>query len=125
MPEVDRGALGAATHLARLVPQHLMRTLYFTGRTIRAVDLVQHGAVLEVVPRERLDEAALDGRGEIAAKDPRVIRTAKEALNGDRPGRRQPELPVRAGLHDGAQPAGVSDELRDDVRPAPTRRAGR
>src|SRR5689334_4121511 len=32
VPEVDRGALGAATHLARLVPQHLMRTLYFTGR---------------------------------------------------------------------------------------------
>src|SRR5438270_2654100 len=25
LPEVDRGALGAATHLARLVPQHRMR----------------------------------------------------------------------------------------------------
>ena len=25
LPEVDRGALGAATHLARLVPQHPMR----------------------------------------------------------------------------------------------------
>jgi len=36
VPEVDRGALGAATHLARLVPPHLMRTLYFTGRTITA-----------------------------------------------------------------------------------------
>ena len=48
VPEVDRGALGAATHLARLVPQHLMRTLYFTGRTITAVDLVPHGSVLEV-----------------------------------------------------------------------------
>ena len=39
VPEVDRGALGAATHLARLVPPHLMRTLYFTGRTITAADL--------------------------------------------------------------------------------------
>src|SRR4051812_41232893 len=28
LPELDRGALGAATHLARLVPQHLMRALY-------------------------------------------------------------------------------------------------
>ena len=27
LPEVDQGALGAATHLARLVPQHLMRNL--------------------------------------------------------------------------------------------------
>ena len=35
IPEVDRGALGAATHLARMVPPHLMRTLYFTGRTSR------------------------------------------------------------------------------------------
>src|SRR5919206_5019916 len=40
VPEVDRGALGAATHLARLVPQHLMRTLYLTGRTIAAHELV-------------------------------------------------------------------------------------
>ena len=31
LPEVDRGALGAATHLARLVPQHLMRAMYFTA----------------------------------------------------------------------------------------------
>jgi enoyl-CoA hydratase len=27
LPEVDRGALGAATHLARLVPQHVMRQM--------------------------------------------------------------------------------------------------
>ena len=31
LPEVDRGALGAATHLSRLVPQHLMRALFFTA----------------------------------------------------------------------------------------------
>ena len=59
VPEVKQGALGAATHMARLVPQHLMRTLYFTARTIKAVDLVQHGSVYEVVPREELDAAAL------------------------------------------------------------------
>src|SRR5688500_8025961 len=82
VPEVNQGALGAATHLARLVPPHLMRTLYLTGRTIRAADLVQHGSVLEVVPRAELDEAALKVAGEIAAKDTRVIRAAKEALNG-------------------------------------------
>src|SRR3712207_9183302 len=32
LPEVDRGALGAATHLARLVPQHLMRAMVYTSR---------------------------------------------------------------------------------------------
>ena len=57
VPEVKQGALGAATHMARLVPQHLMRTLYFTARTIKAADLVQFGSVLEVVPRDRLDPA--------------------------------------------------------------------
>ena len=82
VPEVKQGALGAATHMARLVPQHLMRTLYFTARTIKAVDLVQHGSVYEVVPREELFDAALRIAADIADKDTRVIRAAKEALNG-------------------------------------------
>ncbi|QFU91803.1 enoyl-CoA hydratase family protein [Amycolatopsis sp. YIM 10] len=82
VPEVERGALGAATHLARLVPQHLMRTLYFTARRITAEELRAHGSVYEVVPRAELDEAALVLARDIAKKDPRVIRAAKEALNG-------------------------------------------
>jgi enoyl-CoA hydratase len=82
LPEVDRGALGAATHLARLVPQHLLRALYFTARTITAAELYRHGSVLDVVPRAELDAAALAVAAEIAAKDTRVIRAAKEALNG-------------------------------------------
>ncbi|WP_019739669.1 (7aS)-7a-methyl-1,5-dioxo-2,3,5,6,7,7a-hexahydro-1H-indene-carboxyl-CoA hydrolase, partial [Mycobacterium avium] len=36
LPEVERGALGAATHLSRLVPQHLMRRLVFTPPTLHA-----------------------------------------------------------------------------------------
>ncbi|MDQ0380369.1 enoyl-CoA hydratase family protein [Amycolatopsis thermophila] len=82
VPEVERGALGAATHLARLVPQHLMRTLYFTARKITAAELHQHGSVYQVVPRGELDEAALAVARDIAAKDTRVVRAAKEALNG-------------------------------------------
>lgn len=82
VPEVDRGALGAATHLARLVPQHLMRTLYYTARHIDAKTLQHFGSVYDVVPRGELDEAALRIAREIAAKDTRVIRAAKEAING-------------------------------------------
>lgn len=82
VPEVDRGALGAATHLARLVPQHLMRTLYYTARHIDAKTLQHFGSVYDVVPRAELDEAALRVARDIAAKDTRVIRAAKEALNG-------------------------------------------
>ena len=36
LPEVERGALGAATHLSRLVPQHMMRRLFFTAATVDA-----------------------------------------------------------------------------------------
>jgi enoyl-CoA hydratase len=113
VPEVDRGALGAATHLARLVPQHLMRTLYLTGRTIPAAELVSHGSVLEVVPPDRLDEAALAVAGEIAAKDPRVIRAAKAALNGIDPVDVNRSYRFEQGFTFELNLAGVSDELRD------------
>jgi enoyl-CoA hydratase len=82
LPEVDRGALGAATHLARLVPPQLMRAMVYTCRTATAADLHRFGTVHEVVPAARLQEAARAVAGEIAAKDPVVIRRAKEALNG-------------------------------------------
>ncbi|WP_028644384.1 enoyl-CoA hydratase family protein [Nocardioides sp. URHA0020] len=113
VPEVIQGALGAATHMARLVPQHMMRTLYFTARTIKAGDLVQFGSVLEVVPRDRLDDAALQVAGEIAAKDTRVIRAAKEALNGIDPIDVNKSYRFEQGFTMELNLAGVSDELRD------------
>jgi enoyl-CoA hydratase len=113
VPEVDRGALGAATHLARLVPAHLMRTLYFTGRNVAARDLVAHGSVLEVVPRAQLDEAALAVAGEIAAKDTRVIRAAKEAINGIDPVDVNRSYRFEQGFTMELNLAGVADEHRD------------
>ncbi|MEV8508972.1 enoyl-CoA hydratase family protein [Actinoplanes sp. NPDC051475] len=82
LPEVDRGALGAATHLSRLVPPQLMRTMVYTCRTVSAHDLQRYGTVLSVVPATGLRKAAREVAEEIAAKDPVVIRRAKEALNG-------------------------------------------
>jgi enoyl-CoA hydratase len=82
LPEVDRGALGAATHLSRLVPQHKARAMMYTSATATAAELHAFGSVLEVVEPERLREAALAVAGQIAAKDPTVIRAAKESLNG-------------------------------------------
>ena len=114
VPEVNQGALGAATHMARLVPQHMMRTLYFTARTIKAADLVQFGSVLEVVPREELDAAALNVAKDIAAKDTRVIRAAKEALNGIDPIDVNKSYRFEQGFTMELNLAGVSDELRDE-----------
>jgi enoyl-CoA hydratase len=82
LPEVDRGALGAATHLARLVPQPLVRAMVYTCRTVTARQLLAFGTVLEVVPPGELREAARRLAEEIAAKDPAVIRLAKQSLNG-------------------------------------------
>ncbi|MGN6781780.1 MAG: enoyl-CoA hydratase family protein [Marmoricola sp.] len=113
VPEVKQGALGAATHMARLVPQHLMRTLYFTARTVKAADLLQFGSVYEVVPREQLDAAALALAEDIAEKDPRVIRAAKAALNGIDPIDVNKSYRFEQGFTFELNLAGVSDELRD------------
>ncbi len=82
LPEVDRGALGAATHLSRLVPQHKMRAMVYTSATATAQELHHFGSVLRVVPQAELRDAATEVAAQIAAKSPTVIRAAKESLNG-------------------------------------------
>jgi enoyl-CoA hydratase len=82
LPEVDRGALGAATHLSRLVPQHRARAMMYTSATATAAELHAFGSVHAVVPRAELRTAAFRLAAEVAAKDPVVIRMAKEAFNG-------------------------------------------
>lgn len=82
LPEVDRGALGAATHLSRLVPQHKMRAMVYTSATASAYELAEFGSVLKVVQPEELRDAAFEAARQIAEKSPVVIRAAKESLNG-------------------------------------------
>jgi enoyl-CoA hydratase/carnithine racemase len=82
LPEVERGALGAATHLSRLVPQHKMRAMVYTAATATAAELHHFGSVHSVVPRDKLRDTALALAAGIAAKDPLVIRLAKQSLNG-------------------------------------------
>jgi enoyl-CoA hydratase len=113
LPEVDRGALGAATHLARLVPQHKMRAMVYTATTATADELHHFGSVLRVVPRDQLRDAALELAREIAAKNPTVIRAAKESLNGidlwdvNRSYRYEQGFTFELNL------SGVADEARD------------
>jgi enoyl-CoA hydratase len=113
LPEVDRGALGAATHLSRLVPQHLMRAMYYTGSTIDAHALHHHGSVYRVVPRDDLDGAALEIAHAIAAKDTRIIRCAKEAINGIDPQPVHRSYRYEQGFTFELNLAGVSDQHRD------------
>ncbi|RAG85814.1 enoyl-CoA hydratase family protein [Streptacidiphilus pinicola] len=113
LPELDRGALGAATHLARLVPQHLMRTLYYTSRTVSAQELHRHGSVWQVVPREELADAALELAREIATKDGYLIRLAKAAINGIDPVDVRRSYRFEQGFTFEANLSGVADRHRE------------
>lgn len=82
LPEVERGVLGAATHLSRLVPQQRMRAMYYTSARASADELKQFGSVHEVVDRSSLRAAARAIATVIASKDPKVVRLAKASING-------------------------------------------
>ncbi|MET8325974.1 enoyl-CoA hydratase family protein [Streptomyces sp. NPDC005181] len=113
LPELDRGALGAATHLARLVPQHLMRALYYTSRTATAAELHAHGSVWKVVPRAGLQDAALELAGEIARKDGYLIRLAKAAINGIDPVDVRRSYRFEQGFTFEANLSGAADRVRN------------
>jgi enoyl-CoA hydratase len=113
LPEVDRGALGAATHLARLVPQHKMRAMVYTSATATAAELHHYGSVLEVVPQAELRDTALRIAAAIAAKSPTVIRAAKESLNGIDPVDVKRSYRFEQGFTFELNLSGVSDEARD------------
>ena len=74
LPEVDRGALGAATHLSRLVPQHQMRAMVYTSAIATAAELHAFGSVLQVVPHRRAARRRHGGgrrdRGQVPDGDP-------------------------------------------------------
>jgi enoyl-CoA hydratase len=113
LPEVDRGALGAATHLSRLVPQHKMRAMVYTSAAATAAELHAFGSVLQVVPPEQLRDAALDVARGIAAKSPVVIRAAKESLNGIDLWDVKRSYRFEQGFTFELNLSGVSDEARD------------
>jgi enoyl-CoA hydratase len=113
LPEVDRGALGAATHLSRLVPQHRMRAMVYTSATVTAAELLSYGSVLSVVPREALLDEARSVAATIAAKSPAVIRAAKESLNGIDLWDVKRSYRYEQGFTFELNLAGVADEHRD------------
>ncbi|MEU1625859.1 enoyl-CoA hydratase family protein [Streptomyces sp. NPDC020096] len=114
LPEVDRGALGAATHLARLVPQQRMRHMVYTAQHATAAELHGYGSVLAVVDRDKLRDTALESAARIAAKDMVVIRAAKQSLNGIDPVDVKRSYRYEQGFTFELNLSGVSDRLRDD-----------
>ncbi len=113
LPEVDRGALGAATHLSRLVPQHRMRAMVYTAERATAQELHQYGSILQVVSRAQLEDAARGVALKIAAKSPTVIRAAKQSLNGIDPVDVKRSYRFEQGFTFELNLSGVADEARD------------
>jgi enoyl-CoA hydratase len=85
LPEVDRGAMGGASHLSRMLPLHKVRAAFFTGGNIPAEEAYRLGAIEKVVPRGELEKEARAFCSIIAAKSRKALVMAKEALNGLEP----------------------------------------
>ncbi len=82
LPEIDRGALGAASHLLRMFPIQKVRAMLFTGEPIDAREAYRLGALEWIGPRDELMAAAHRIADSIASKSPRAMRLAKQSLNG-------------------------------------------
>src|SRR5262245_36607032 len=112
LPEVDRGALGAATHLARLVPQHKMRAMVYTGARATAEELHQFGSVYRLAEPGTLRDTARAVAVEIGRKSAVVIRAAKQCLNGIDPVDVKRSYRFEQGFTFELNLTGVADEAR-------------
>jgi enoyl-CoA hydratase len=81
LPEINVGVMGGTRHLARLVPDKVMRWMALTGKRVDARYLERFGGILEVVPREQLMEKALEAADAICARSPAAVRLMKEVIN--------------------------------------------
>jgi enoyl-CoA hydratase len=113
LPEVNQGALGGATHLARLVPQHRMREMLFTAEPVDVSKLEAWGSVSRVVPKEQLRDTAMEIAAVICTKSRLVIRRAKECANGIDPHEPNRSYRFEQGFTFELNLTGVSDEARD------------
>jgi enoyl-CoA hydratase len=85
LPEVDRGAMGGASHLQRMFPIQKVRAAFFTGGRISAEEAYRIGSIEKLVAPEKLLEEARAFAGVIASKSRKALVLAKEALNGLEP----------------------------------------
>jgi enoyl-CoA hydratase len=111
LPEINVGRCGGGAFMGRLIPQGMMRLMFFTGEPISAWEAHRVGLVEQVVPARRLDATVRDLAELIAAKSPLGLRLGKRSLNESE------YLPV----HDGYQvEQGYSTQLlhTEDAREA-------
>jgi len=113
LPEVDNGALGAASHLMRLVPPQKARWMLYTCETATAQELSNYGSVLEVVESEKLEEFSLEAAKKIAAKNGTLIRAAKASLDGIEETNLSKRYRLEQGYTFEMNLMGIGDQARD------------
>ena len=82
LPEIDRGAMGGAAHLQRMLPLAKVRAAFLTGGKIPAQEAYRLGGIEKVVPRDDLRDEAVAYAKTLASKSRDALRIAKQALNG-------------------------------------------
>lgn len=82
LPEIDRGAMGGAAHLQRMLPHARVRAAFLTGGQITAIEAERLGGIAQVVPAKQHLKAARELAKVIAGKSREALRLAKQALNG-------------------------------------------
>ncbi|WP_084421501.1 enoyl-CoA hydratase family protein [Henriciella litoralis] len=85
LPEIDRGAMGGASHMQRILPLPKVRAAFFTGGKIPAAEAYRLGGIEKLVPPKELVAEAHAYAGVIASKSRDALRIAKQALNGIEP----------------------------------------
>ncbi|MDG2352564.1 MAG: enoyl-CoA hydratase family protein [Acidimicrobiales bacterium] len=113
LPEVDNGALGAASHLMRLVPSQKARWMLYTCETATSQELFNYGSVLEVVESEKLEEASLAAAKKIAEKNGTLIRAAKASLDGIEETNLSKRYRLEQGYTFEMNLMGIGDQARD------------
>ena len=122
LPEIDRGAMGGAAHLQRIVPHAKVRAAFLTAGRISAQEAWRLGGVERLVPRAEHAAAAREFAAIIAGKSREALRIAKQALNGiettdiDRAYRWEQGHTLEMYLHEDSQKA--RDAFVDTGRPA-------
>jgi enoyl-CoA hydratase len=81
LPEINVGRCGGAAHVGRLMPQGMVRRMFFTGEAISANEALRVGFVEDVVTPRLLMPTAMDLARLIASKSPLGLRVGKQALN--------------------------------------------
>ena len=82
LPEIKVARCGGGRHLMRLLPQGLVRQMFFTGNPIDGETARHFGLVQSVYPDlKAATAAASELAAEIANKSPLALRLAKQALN--------------------------------------------